>query len=186
MLRHIGRGDLGAAHSVPRGIVRSVWVSGLTGWIMLSAIVLAIPNMEEAAAPVSRCFFYILDQVIPGRGVALVRWHRGGPVPVRSGDVDLGLADDLRLRSGRRLPLSHYCGASARRTAAVRGDLDSRCRRRRGRHRHPYETIAAICAVFLYISYVLPDRSEPSRPRPRLGHAWDRGTLAAGIGRWHG
>src|SRR5258707_1212280 len=46
---HTAEETIGAALNVPRGIVRSVWVSGVFGWVMLCAIVLAIPNMDEAA-----------------------------------------------------------------------------------------------------------------------------------------
>src|ERR1041384_4862012 len=38
-----------AARNVPRGIIRSVWGSGLFGWVMLCAIVLAVPDMHQAA-----------------------------------------------------------------------------------------------------------------------------------------
>ena len=43
------------ARAVPRGIVNSVLWSALAGWIMLSAFVLAIPDMDKAAASGSVC-----------------------------------------------------------------------------------------------------------------------------------
>ena len=46
---HIAEETVGAAQNVPRGIVRSVLVSGVFGWSNLSAILLAIPDMEKAA-----------------------------------------------------------------------------------------------------------------------------------------
>src|SRR5262249_27145907 len=39
---HTAEETIGAAHHVPRGIVRSVLVSGVFGWLMLSAIVAAL------------------------------------------------------------------------------------------------------------------------------------------------
>jgi amino acid transporter len=50
-----------AAHSVPRGIVSSVWWSSLFGWIMLCAFILVIPNMDEAAKQGWNVFFWTMD-----------------------------------------------------------------------------------------------------------------------------
>jgi len=54
-----------AARAVPRGIVNSVLWSTLAGWIMLSAFVLAIPDMDKAAASGWSVFFTTLDAVLP-------------------------------------------------------------------------------------------------------------------------
>jgi len=50
-----------AAHSVPRGIVHSVWWSFLFGWLMLCAFVLMIPNMDDAAKQGWNVFFWAMD-----------------------------------------------------------------------------------------------------------------------------
>lgn len=55
-----------AARAVPRGIVNSVIFSALFGWAMLSAFVLAIPDMDAAAASGWGVFFHTLDAVLPG------------------------------------------------------------------------------------------------------------------------
>src|SRR5205823_6245586 len=49
----------------PRGIVRSVLVSGVGGWIMLSAIVLAAPDLDEAASKGDESFLWILGEIVP-------------------------------------------------------------------------------------------------------------------------
>ncbi len=54
-----------AAHSVPRGIVSSVWWSALFGYIMLCAFVLVLPNMDEAAKQGWNVFFWAMDSQIP-------------------------------------------------------------------------------------------------------------------------
>ncbi len=55
-----------AAHSVPRGIVSSVWWSALFGYIMLCAFVLVLPNMDDAAKQGWNVFFWAMDaQVNP-------------------------------------------------------------------------------------------------------------------------
>ncbi len=54
-----------AARAVPKGIVNSVLWSALAGWIMLSAFVLAIPDMDKAAASGWNVFFVTLDALLP-------------------------------------------------------------------------------------------------------------------------
>ncbi|MEI8030288.1 MAG: amino acid permease [Comamonadaceae bacterium] len=54
-----------AAHSVPRGIVSSVWWSALFGYIMLCAFILVLPSMEEAAKQGWNVFFWAMDSQIP-------------------------------------------------------------------------------------------------------------------------
>jgi amino acid transporter len=54
-----------ASRAVPRGIVTSVLWSALFGWLMLSAFVLAIPDMDKAAASGWGVFFGTLDAVLP-------------------------------------------------------------------------------------------------------------------------
>src|SRR5207245_7934612 len=53
---HTSEETVGAAYHVPRGIVRSVLVSGLFGWVMLSAVVLASPDMHKAPEPGGTAF----------------------------------------------------------------------------------------------------------------------------------
>jgi amino acid transporter len=62
---HTAEETIGAAKVVPRGIVSSVLWSGLFGWLMLIAFVIAIPNMTEAAAQGWNVFFWTMDEVVP-------------------------------------------------------------------------------------------------------------------------
>ena len=48
---HTSEETMKAAHSVPRGMVSSVWWSALFGWIMLCAFVLMIPDQATIADP---------------------------------------------------------------------------------------------------------------------------------------
>jgi amino acid transporter len=145
------------SRSVPRGIVRGVVLSGVAGWIMLAAIVLAIPNMDEAARQGDQSFFWIIQGVIP----------RTLRIPLYIGLIAaMYLCGLACLTSVSRLAYA----------LARDGGLPfSRALRRIGRHRTPsvaiwtsaavtalfavdvsYETNAAVCAAFLYIAYVLP------------------------------
>src|SRR5438105_1060283 len=62
---HTAEETLGAAAMVPRSIVRSVWVSALFGWVMLSAVVVAIPDMDQAAGQGDQAFVWITNRVLP-------------------------------------------------------------------------------------------------------------------------
>jgi amino acid transporter len=62
---HTAEETMGASNAVPRGIVRSVLWSALFGWLMLSAFVLAIPDMDKAAASGSGVFYATMAAVLP-------------------------------------------------------------------------------------------------------------------------
>ena len=62
---HVAEETVNAQRSVPRSIVSSVLYSSLFGWIMLSAFVIAIPDMATAAKQGYNVFFYVLEAVIP-------------------------------------------------------------------------------------------------------------------------
>jgi amino acid transporter len=53
-----------AARSVPAGMVSSVIWSGLFGWLFLSAFILMIPSMDEAAKQGWNVFFWGMDQQV--------------------------------------------------------------------------------------------------------------------------
>ncbi len=54
-----------AQRAVPRGIVTSVLYSGIGGWIMLCAFVIAIPSMDDAAKQGYNVFFDTMGKIIP-------------------------------------------------------------------------------------------------------------------------
>lgn len=62
---HTSEETKNAAESVPRGIVSSVLWSALVGWIMICAIILAIPDMDAAAAQGWGVFFGTMDAILP-------------------------------------------------------------------------------------------------------------------------
>lgn len=62
---HTSEETKNAAHSVPRGIVSAVFWSSLVGWIMICAIILAIPDMDAAAAQGWGVFFGTMDAILP-------------------------------------------------------------------------------------------------------------------------
>jgi amino acid transporter len=62
---HTSEETKNAAHSVPRGIVTSVFWSSLVGWVMICAITLAIPDLATAAGQGWGMFFATMDAILP-------------------------------------------------------------------------------------------------------------------------
>jgi amino acid transporter len=54
-----------AAVRVPRGIVQAVAVSGAAGWVMLCAVVVAIPDLDHAASLGAGAFTWTVGAVLP-------------------------------------------------------------------------------------------------------------------------
>ena len=62
---HAAEETKGAIENVPRGILRSVLVSGAAGWVLLAVVVLAAPSVPHAAAQGEGAFNAILTGVLP-------------------------------------------------------------------------------------------------------------------------
>jgi amino acid transporter len=62
---HTSEETKNATATVPRAIVKSVLWAFLAGWVILSAVVLAIPDMREAAQQGWNVFFWVLEKRLP-------------------------------------------------------------------------------------------------------------------------
>jgi amino acid transporter len=180
---HTAEETIGAAHHVPRAIVRSVLVSAVFGWIMLAAVVLAIPNMSEAAEQGDNVFHWILRSVLP-------RWLvLGFVVAIAIAQYICGLAC---VTSASRMAY-----AFARDGGLPWSKVVSRVSPRYGSppiaiwmtavfalalttYTPIYSTLASACAILLYVSYAMPTL---------LGlFAYGRSWTAMGpwsLGRWY-
>jgi len=156
---HTAEETVGAAHHVPRAIVRSVLVSGIFGWVMLAAIVLAIPNMNEAAAQGENVFHWILGRVLPGWlglvlcvGIALAQYLCGLATVTSASRMAYAFARDGGLpysRALRQVSTRYRSPAIAIwvvATLAVGFTI----------YTPVYSTITTVCVIFLYLSYTLP------------------------------
>ena len=156
---HVSEETEHAAQNVPRGIVRSVWVSGLFGWAMLCAAVLAMPDPAAAAEKGEQAFVFTLDGAVPRPvflalcGAIVVAQYLCGLATVTSASrMAFAFARDGGLPGSRWVrhvsprfrtpPVAVWLVA----TAAVLFTVYSPV----------YSTITAVCVIFLYISYVLP------------------------------
>jgi amino acid transporter len=154
---HIAEETVGAAAHVPRAIVRSVAVSAVFGWVFLAAVVLAAPNPRGAAEQGDGAFVHIVNAAA-GRwagplyaGIAVAQYVCGLAVLTSTSRMTFAFARDGGLPFSRALRMVHpnyrtptiAIWAVAGLTVACALGLS-------------YGTIAAVCAVYLYLSYVLP------------------------------
>jgi len=102
---HTSEETVQAARNVPKGMLRSVYLSGLVGWVMVVAFVLAMPDVEQAAA--GRGCVRVADEARGARagGHGAVGGHRRRELSVRAGVHDVDVAHDVRLRARRRTAL---------------------------------------------------------------------------------
>jgi amino acid transporter len=179
---HTAEETLGASVHVPRGIVRSVAVSGLFGWLMLAAIVVAIPDPRAAAAQGGNAFFFIVREVLPVKlaillhaGIVVAQYLCGLATVTSASRMAYAFARDGGLPFSRRLR-----SVSARRSPAVAVWATSALSIAFTLYTPVYSTITAVCTIFLYVSYVVPIA---------LGlRAWGRTWTVMGpwaLGRWY-
>lgn len=156
---HASEETLGAAHSVPRGIVRSVLVSGLAGWILLSAVVLAAPSVAEAASQGDGALLWIMNGVFPRpltigfiSGIVVAQYLCGLATVTSASRMAYAFARDGGVPFSnavrwvcpkRRSPAAAVWMVAC---AAVLFTL----------YTPVYSTITAVCTIFLYLSYVIP------------------------------
>lgn len=156
---HTAEETISAARTVPKGMIHSVLWSGVFGWAMLCAVVLAAPDIKEAAAQGPNQFFWIMDHVL-GTPVKLLMYVIIGAAQYLCGLATVTSASRMVFAFARDGGLP--CSSSLRHISA--------------RFRTPvtaiwavailsvvftaytpvYTTIAAVCTMFLYISYLLP------------------------------
>jgi amino acid transporter len=156
---HTSEETVGAARHVPQGIVRSVLVSGAFGWVMLSAFVLAIPDMDKAAAQGDGVFHGIMEDLFPPVlrvplyiGIGLAQYLCGLATVTSASRMAFAFARDgglpfsatLRQVSDLyRTPVNSIWAVSI---ASVLFAV----------YTPVYSTIITACTIFLYISYLIP------------------------------
>jgi len=69
---HTSEETKNAAMSVPKGIINAVVISSLAGWVMVMAIMIAIPDMAAGAKQGWSVFFETMTAVLPGWLVKLL------------------------------------------------------------------------------------------------------------------
>ncbi len=148
-----------AALNVPKGIIQSVLISGIAGWILLGVAVLVIDDPIHIANQGERAFVEILEQNLPSRletaayiAILFAQYLCGMATITSASRMVFAFARDggmpgsawlRQVRSGSKVPVNAvWVVALSSVLFTLYADV--------------YATITAACTIFLYLSYVLP------------------------------
>lgn len=156
---HTSEETVNAARNVPRGILRSVGVSGLVGWVMVASFVLAMPDVAAGARQGGDVFSWLMKAVLPGPagtllwvGIVAANYLCGLACMTSTSRMIYAFARDGGLPASRalrrvsprwRTPVTAIWTTAA---LAVASTL----------YAPVYSTLTTACVVFLYLSYVMP------------------------------
>jgi amino acid transporter len=156
---HTSEETVAAARNVPRGILRSVYLSGLFGWAMVASFVIAMPGVPDAAKQGANVFPWLMERVAPGArgtalwcGIVLANYLCGLACVTSTSRMLYAFARDgglpwspaLRQVSPRwQTPVAAIWVTGA---LAVASTL----------YAPAYSTLTTACVILLYVSYVMP------------------------------
>src|SRR3569623_749319 len=156
---HTSEETMDAARNVPRGILRSVAVSGLVGWVMVSAFVLAMPDLAAGARQGGDVFSWLMKAVLPGKagsglwaGIVAANYLCGLACMTSTSRMIYAFARDGGLpgsRALRRVSPRWRTPVTAIWTTAALAVVSTL-------YAPVYSTLTTACVVFLYLSYVMP------------------------------
>lgn len=155
---HTAEETIDAARAIPRGMIHSVVWSGLFGWVMLSAIILAAPDMKTAAAQGFGAFFWIMNIVPSGWrlvlfvAIAIAQYLCGLATVTSASRMVFAFSRDGGLPGSkflRQVSAKYRTPVQAIWAVAILSVAFTI-------YAPVYTTIAAVCVIFLYISYLLP------------------------------
>ena len=144
---------------MPKGILRSVYLSGLFGWVMVCSFVLAMPSVNQAAKQGENVFAWLMKQVLPGTfgnvlwiGIVLANYLCGLACITSTSRMTYAFARDGGLpfsNSLRAVSQQRRSPVAAIWTVAALIILSML-------YAPAYSTLTTAGVIFLYISYVMP------------------------------
>lgn len=156
---HTSEETVDAARNVPRGMLRSVVISGLVGWVMVSAFVLAMPDVAAGARQGGDVFSWLMRAIVPGRvgtllwaGIVAANYLCGLACMTSTSRMLYAFARDGGLpasRALRRVSPRWRTPVTAIWTTAALAVVSTL-------YTPVYSTLTTACVVFLYLSYVMP------------------------------
>ncbi len=156
---HAAEETIGAVKNVPRGMLRSVLISGVAGWILLGVVVLAAPAVPAAAAQGERAFLGILTSVLPRplwvfsvAAIVVAQYLCGLATLTSASRMAYAFARDGGLPWSRAI--RWVC--PKRRTPPVAIWSIAAASALFTLYTPVYATITVVCTIFLYLSYVVP------------------------------
>jgi amino acid transporter len=149
-----------AARIVPRGMMQSVFWSGLFGYIMVCAFVLAMSSVQEGAAQGSNVFYWLLGgSAMPGilRGLLSIGIVASNYLCALAGLTSLSRMTYAFARDGG-LPFSNALKmvSPTYRTPVVAIWVGAMLTVIGTLYAPAFFVLAAGCAVYLYLSYAMP------------------------------
>ena len=156
---HTAEETIDAPRAIPKGMIHSVLWSGVVGWLFLCALILAAPTLKEAASQGSNSFSWILEKTLPGwlkltfsAAIFLCQYLCGLATVTSLSRMVFAFARDGGLPWSNRLKhVSHRF-----RTPGVAIWVASLVSILFTIYTPVYTILAAVCAMFVYLSYVLP------------------------------
>jgi amino acid transporter len=156
---HTSEETVQAARNVPKGMLRSVYLSGLVGWAMVASFVLAMPDVGQAAAQGGDVFAWLMKQVAPGRagaalwvGIVVANYLCGLACMTSTSRMMYAFARDGGLPWSRAVSRV----SPRRQTPVVAIWTTAGLALASTAYAPVYSTLTAACVVFLYLSYVMP------------------------------
>ena len=156
---HTSEETVQAAVNVPKGMLRSVAVSGVFGWVMVAAFVLALPSVAEGARQGANIFPWLMTSVLPGAagralwvGIVAANYLCGLACVTSTSRMMYAFARDGGLPGSRALkrvsPKWRTPVAAIWTTVALAFASTL--------YAPAYTTLTTACVIFLYLSYVMP------------------------------
>jgi amino acid transporter len=156
---HTSEETLQAARNVPKGILRSVYLSGVFGWVMVASFVLAMPTVAEAAKQGENVFAWLMKKALPGVlgnalwvGIVLANYLCGLACITSTSRMTYAFARDGGLPFSYRLKtVSPKWRTPVPAIWVVAGLIILSML-----YAPAYSTLTTAGVIFLYISYVMP------------------------------
>lgn len=156
---HTSEETVQAAINVPKGMLRSVAVSGIFGWVMVAAFVLALPSVADGARQGANIFPWLMTSVLPGAagralwiGIVAANYLCGLACVTSTSRMMYAFARDGGLPGSRALkrvsPKWRTPVAAIWTTVALAFASTL--------YAPAYTTLTTACVIFLYLSYVMP------------------------------
>ncbi|HLP09703.1 MAG TPA: amino acid permease [Opitutaceae bacterium] len=156
---HTSEETVNAAANVPKGILRSVYLSGLFGWVMVCSFVIAMPNLKDAAAQGGNVFPWLMEQVLPGVfgkalwvGIVVANYLCGLACVTSTSRMIFAFSRDGGFPASgalKKVSPKWKTPTNAIWTTAVLAIASTL-------YAPAYSTLTTACVIFLYISYVMP------------------------------
>jgi amino acid transporter len=156
---HTAEETIQASHNVPKGMLRSVYLSGIFGWVTVCSFVLAMPSITQAASHGGDVFGWLMQQVLPGTlgkllwtGIVLANYICGLACITSTSRMTYAFARD------GGVPFSHLLKTVSPKWRTpvpaiwtVAGLVIASML-----YAPAYSTLTTAGVIFLYISYVMP------------------------------